>query len=93
MNTGLDTYGVPQTPRGGFKLGGIGKVGGEAGLLEMVESKLIDVNRSGRARPFWFPAGPGIVDFLTGSLMTLHGGSLRERLNGALALLRNFPRS
>ena len=93
VNTGLDTYGVPQTPRGGFKLGGIGKVGGEAGLLELVESKLIDVNRSGRARPFWYPAGRGLVDFFTGSLMTLHGGSLRARVQGAMTLLRNLPRS
>ncbi len=93
VNTGLDTYGVPQTPRGGFKLGGIGKVGGEAGLLELVESKLIDMNRSGRARPFWYPAAPGLVDFFTGSLKTLHGRNLRERLDGALTLLRNLPRS
>jgi acyl-CoA reductase-like NAD-dependent aldehyde dehydrogenase len=92
VNTGLDTYGVPQTPRGGFKLGGIGKVGGEAGLMELVESKLIDVNRSGRTRPFWFPASKGLDDFLTGSLMALHGGNLRDRLDGALTLLRNFPR-
>ncbi len=93
VNTGLDTYGVPQTPRGGFKLGGIGKVGGEAGLMELVESKLIDMNRSGRVRPFWFPAGKGLGDFFTGSLMALHGSTLRDRMAGALTLLRNFPRS
>jgi succinate-semialdehyde dehydrogenase/glutarate-semialdehyde dehydrogenase len=93
VNTGLDTYGVPQTPRGGFKLGGIGKVGGEAGLMDLVESKLIDVNRSGRTRPFWFPAGQGLADFFAGSLMALHGSRLRDRLDGAVALLRNFPRA
>lgn len=93
VNTGLDTYGVPQTPRGGFKLGGLGKVGGEAGLLELVESKLIDMNRSGRTRPFWYPAGLGLFDFLEGSLMALHGASLRQRVTGAMALLRNRPRA
>src|SRR5690606_30180247 len=82
VNTGLDTYGVPQTPRGGYKLGGLGKVGGEAGLLDLVESKLIDMNRSGRARPFWYPAGRGLSDFLEGSLMALHGSSLRQRMAG-----------
>jgi len=93
VNTGMDTYGVPQTPRGGFKLSGLGKVGGEAGLLELVESQLIDLNRSGRARPFWYPAGKGLSDFFSGSLMALHGDSLRARLEGALSLLRHFPRS
>ncbi|MNL17637.1 hypothetical protein D3C87_1387400 [compost metagenome] len=93
MNTGMDTYGVPQTPRGGFKLSGLGKVGGEAGLLELVESQLIDMNRSGRVRPFWYPAGRGLSDFFSGSLMALHGGSLRARLEGALSLLRHFPRN
>ncbi len=92
VNTGLDTYGTPQTPRGGFKQGGIGKVGGEAGLMELVEAKVIDMNRSGRPRPFWFPVSRGLADFFSGSLMALHGAGLGDRARGALDLMRHFPR-
>lgn len=93
VNTALDTYGVPQTPRGGFKLGGIGKVGGEEGLLELVDSKLLAMNRSGRVRPFWYPASATLAEFFSASLSALHGANLRERLTGVLALLRSYPRA
>lgn len=92
VNTALDTYGAPQTPRGGFKQGGIGKVGGAIGLMELVEAKLIDVNRSGRKRPYWYPAAATLPKFLEGSLLALHGRGLAERARGALELLRAWPR-
>jgi succinate-semialdehyde dehydrogenase/glutarate-semialdehyde dehydrogenase len=92
VNTALDTYGVPQTPRGGFKEGGIGKVGGEVGLLDMVETKLVDLNRSGRARPWWTPAGSGLSDFLEGAIAALHGRGLGVRARGLVKLLKHWPR-
>lgn len=93
VNTALDSYGLPQTPRGGFKDGGIGKVGGEIGLTEFVEAKLVDINRSGRKRPWWYPAGPGLVDFFEGGIKALHGDRLETRLAGAIQLLKGWPKA
>jgi len=92
VNTALDSYGLPQTPRGGFKDGGIGKVGGEIGLMELVEAKLIDINRSGKKRPWWFPAGSGLVDFFEGTIQALHGDRLDARLRGGIQLLKGWPK-
>lgn len=90
VNTGLDTYGVPQTPRGGVKEGGIGKVGGEIGLFDLVEAKLIDLNRCGRRRPWWNASNPKLTDFFSGSIDALHGSSLGQRVRGAARLLKGW---
>lgn len=92
VNTGLDSYGNPVTQRGGFKESGLGRVGGAIGLMEFVDAKLIDINRSGRHRVLWYPTWPGFKGFLAGSMQAIHGATLGARLAGALELFRNRPR-
>lgn len=92
VNTGLDTYGNPVTPRGGLKESGLGYVGGRIGLMEFVDAKLVDINRSGRYRVLWYPTWDGFRDFLAGSKQALHGATLGARIEGGLRLLRNRPK-
>lgn len=92
VNTGLDSYANPVTQRGGFKESGLGRVGGQIGLMEFVDAKLVDINRSGRYRVLWYPTWGGFKDFLSGSLDAMHGATLGQRLGGALRLLKNRPR-
>jgi len=91
INTGIASYGVPATQRGGMKESGVGRVGGQLGLLEYVESKLIDANPSGRERFYWYPSWPGATAFISSAIETLHGASVGDRLRGAMGLLRNWP--
>lgn len=92
VNTGLDSYGNPVTQRGGLKESGLGRVGGQIGLMEFVDAKLVDINRSGRYRVLWYPTWGGFKDFLTGSMQALHGATLGDRVGGALRLVRNRPK-
>lgn len=92
VNTGLDSYGNPLTQRGGLKESGLGRVGGQIGLMEFVDAKLVDINRSGRERVLWYPTSPGLTAFLSGSMDAMHGANLGARLRGALQLLKHWPR-
>ena len=47
-----------RSPHGGCGLSGWGRAHGKTGLLEMVQTKYIDVDRTpGRAKPWWFRYG------------------------------------
>lgn len=92
VNTGIASYGNPLTPRGGFKESGIGKIGGEAGLMEMVDAKLVDVQRHGKVPPWWYPTWPGAVAFFEAGIDLLHGPDLGTRAGALGKFLRNWPR-
>lgn len=93
VNTGLDSYANPVTQRGGLKESGIGRIGGAIGLLELVDAKLIDINRSGRYRLFWYPVWSGCYDFIKGAMECLHETSLSARISGVLHALRHWPKT
>lgn len=90
VNGGLDSYGNPATPRGGFKESGLGRVGGRRGLMDLVEPRLIDINRAGRTRLTWHVGSGRYEAFMEGGLRALHGDTVGERLAGAAQLLRNW---
>ena len=92
VNTGLASYGNPLTPRGGFKESGIGKIGGEEGLLEMVDAKLVDVASHGKVPPWWFPTWPGASDFFGAGIDLLHGPSVGAQLEALGRFLGNWRR-
>jgi succinate-semialdehyde dehydrogenase/glutarate-semialdehyde dehydrogenase len=83
INTGLASYGNPLTPRGGYKESGIGKIGGRQGLLEMVNTKLVDVAVHGRPKLWWYPTWPAMYAFVAAGIDLMHGTTIGQRL-GAL---------
>ena len=80
INTGLASYGNPLTPRGGYKESGIGKIGGRHGILEMVNTKLVDVAVHGRPKLWWYPTWPAMYAFVASGIQLLHGRTIGQRL-------------
>jgi succinate-semialdehyde dehydrogenase/glutarate-semialdehyde dehydrogenase len=93
VNTALDTYGNPVTPRGGIKASGIGRVGGDDGFAPFVQARVIDVQAEGRRSPVWFPAAAGLDRFLSAGIDLFHGDSWTSRARSAFTALRHWPRS
>jgi acyl-CoA reductase-like NAD-dependent aldehyde dehydrogenase len=89
INTGLTSYGNPLMPRGGFKLSGIGKIGGKAGLAELVNWKLIDTAVHGKAKDWWYPTWPGAYGYISAGLSLLYGNTLKIRLGGILGAIKH----
>src|SRR5437764_7203329 len=54
INEVLYTHGIAQTPWGGMKQSGLGRTHGRAGLLELVRSQHIHVNRLGFLPDLWW---------------------------------------
>lgn len=59
VNDGLFTYGVCETPWGGFKESGLGKTHSAEGLLEFTRTKQIARNLLPNPKPWWFPYHDG----------------------------------
>lgn len=56
VNDCMVTYGVPESPFGGVKQSGIGRVNGEAGLKGFCHERSILTDRAGgKSEPLWFP--------------------------------------
>lgn len=59
VNDVLSAYGAPETPFGGVKESGFGRVHGEEGLREMCEIRHVNYDRVtlGSREPLWYPYG------------------------------------
>jgi hypothetical protein len=84
----------PRFPFSGRGRSGFGATRGAEGLLEMTQVKGLAV-RSGGSYRHLDELRPGDEDAIAGYVRAAHGGSLRERLAGALAILgsRSSPPS
>jgi len=77
VNDCMLTYGVTESPFGGVKQSGIGRVNGELGLKSFCSVQSILVDRLGsRREPFWFPYGARKSKLLKRVIGALWGGSL-----------------
>jgi len=94
VNDALYAYGDPSAPFGGYKLSGIGRAHGAAGLHEMVQIKYI--SRDWRRRPmlWWFPYDRGLRVLLETAHHALYSPSLLRRLTKQTRLMgaRRFLR-
>src|SRR6202012_4143408 len=61
INDAISYFAIAEAPHGGCGLSGWGRTHGKAGLLEMVQTKYIDVDRMpGREKPWWFRYGKDV---------------------------------
>ena len=59
VNDAISYFAIAEAPHGGCGLSGWGRTHGKAGLLEMVQTKYIDVDRlPRREKPWWFATAP-----------------------------------
>src|SRR6202011_3844149 len=58
VNDVMSAFGIAEAPHGGCGLSGWGRTHGKAGLMEMVQTKYIDVDRlPRRQKPWWYRYG------------------------------------
>ncbi len=77
VNDCMITYGVTESPFGGVKQSGIGRVNGEQGLLGMCHTKSIVIDRvGGRTELLWFPHSARKATWVKRTLRLIWGTSL-----------------
>ena len=82
VNDCMLTYGVTESPFGGVKESGIGRVNGEQGLKGFCNTRSILVDRlGGKSEPVWFPYTARKANMLRRAMRVLWGTSLGRFLS------------
>ena len=82
VNDCMLTYGVTESPFGGVKESGIGRVNGELGLKSFCNTRSILIDRiGGKSEPVWFPYTARKTNILKRMMRILWGTSLGRFLS------------
>ena len=93
VNDAISYFGIAEAPHGGCGASGWGRTHGKAGLLEMVQTKYIDVDRlPGREKPWWYRYGANLERAADGFLKFEFGGGLAAKLRNARSALKTMFR-
>ncbi len=93
INDTISYYAIAEAPHGGCGLSGWGRTHGKTGLLEMVQTKYIDVDRMpGRAKPWWFRYGSDLERAADAFIQFQYANGLGARLRNARAALKTIFR-
>src|SRR5699024_95267 len=88
INDHLYTHGLSETPWGGWKESGIGRSHGPEGLLEMVNTKVINWDMlPSKCNLWWYPHTAATHAALLHALRFAAGANLLTRLQSSLKLL------
>src|SRR5579872_6437580 len=94
INDAISYYAISEAPHGGCGLSGWGRTHGKTGLLEMVQTKYIDVDHTpGRAKPWWFRYGADLERAADAFLQFQYAPGLAARLRNARAALKTIFRN
>jgi acyl-CoA reductase-like NAD-dependent aldehyde dehydrogenase len=93
VNDAISYFGIAEAPHGGCGSSGWGRTHGKAGLLEMVQSKYIDVDRLPRQeKPWWYRYGADLEDAAEAFLQFEFSGGLGAKLRHASKAMKTFFR-
>jgi acyl-CoA reductase-like NAD-dependent aldehyde dehydrogenase len=93
INDAISYYAIAEAPHGGCGLSGWGRAHGKTGLLEMVQTKYVDVDRMpGRAKPWWFRYGADLERAADAFMQFQYAPGLGARLRNARAALKTIFR-
>ena len=93
INDAISYYAIAEAPHGGCGLSGWGRAHGKTGLLEMVQTKYIDVDRTpGRSKPWWFRYGADLEKAADAFLQFQYAPGLSTRLRNARGALKTIFR-
>ena len=87
VNDSVVFYADPVIPWGGVKESGIGRTHGRAGLLTMVDTKVIAIAQH-KARLWWFPYLPRMTSAMQALQAVQHQTGWRAKLRGAMLAWR-----
>ncbi len=91
VNEVLYTHGIGQTPWGGFKQSGYGRTHGKNGLMELVATQHIHINRVLiTPNAWWLPYSPLAVETFRGFAKYFASGSMLQTLKLAPNLLKRI---
>jgi acyl-CoA reductase-like NAD-dependent aldehyde dehydrogenase len=93
VNDAISYFAIAEAPHGGCAASGWGRTHGKAGLLEMVQTKYIDVDRlPHREKPWWYRYGADLERAADAFLQFEHGRGLAARLRSARGALKTMFR-
>jgi succinate-semialdehyde dehydrogenase/glutarate-semialdehyde dehydrogenase len=93
VNDAISYFGIAEAPHGGCGASGWGRTHGEAGLLEMVQMKYIDVDRlPRREKPWWYRYGLDLERAADAFLRFEFSGGISAKLRNARGAMKTFFR-
>jgi succinate-semialdehyde dehydrogenase/glutarate-semialdehyde dehydrogenase len=93
VNDAISYFGIAEAPHGGCGASGWGRTHGKAGLLEMVQTKYVDVDRlPHREKPWWYRYGADLEHAADSFLQVEFGGSFFARIRNARSAMKTFFR-
>src|SRR6195256_5104464 len=93
VNDAISHFGIAEAPHGGCGASGWGRTHGEAGLLEMVQMKYIDVDRlPGREKPWWYRYGLDLEHAADAFLQFEFSGGIGAKLRNVRGAMKTFFR-
>jgi acyl-CoA reductase-like NAD-dependent aldehyde dehydrogenase len=94
VNDAISYFAIAEAPHGGCGASGWGRTHGKAGLLEMVQTKYIDVDRlPGREKPWWYRYGADLERAADAFLQFEYSGGITARLRNARGALKTMFRN
>jgi acyl-CoA reductase-like NAD-dependent aldehyde dehydrogenase len=93
VNDAISYFAISEAPHGGCGVSGWGRTHGKAGLLEMVQTKYIDVDRlPGSEKPWWYRYGADLDHAADSFLQFEFGGSIAARFRHVIGALKTMFR-
>jgi len=93
INDAISYFAIAEAPHGGCAASGWGRTHGKAGLLEMVQTKYIDVDRMPRReKPWWYRYGADLERAADAFLQFEYGRGIAARLRHARGALKTMFR-
>jgi succinate-semialdehyde dehydrogenase/glutarate-semialdehyde dehydrogenase len=93
VNDAISYFGIAEAPHGGCGASGWGRTHGQAGLLEMVQMKYIDVDGLPRSeKPWWYRYGADLERAADAFLQFEFSGGIRAKLRNARSAMKTFFR-
>jgi len=94
VNDAISYFAIVEAPHGGCGASGWGRTHGKAGLLEMVQTKYIDVDRlPSREKPWWYRYGAELEHAADAFLQFEYGRGIAARLRNARGALKTMFRN
>jgi acyl-CoA reductase-like NAD-dependent aldehyde dehydrogenase len=94
VNDAISYFAIAEAPHGGCGASGWGRTHGKAGLLEMVRTKYIDIDRlPGREKPWWYRYGADLERAADAFLQFEYSRGIVARLRNARGALKTMFRN
>jgi len=93
VNDAISYFGIAEAPHGGCGASGWGRTHGQAGLLEMVQTKYIDVDSLPRSeKPWWYRYGSDLERAADAFLQFEFSGGISTKLRNVRSAMKTFFR-